>query len=204
LSDIEGPKIEGLDPAAGSSIELPEGATSGSVTIKGRTEKGTKLTVQSKSQTGSTPIEVGVGEDGSFDTGAISATTGTSIYELVATDKTGNKTALTVNYTLKRKTAVQQQGIALSIDTKTDPDNLTLNWVLSGITTLDGVKVLYGKSNNLNLSNAKELVASGSTYTLSKNELDKNKTYYFQVCRYGAETEDCDIYSNTVTTKIQN
>lgn len=206
LKDIEGPKIEGLEPAAGSSIELAESATSGSVTIKGKTEKGATLTVQSKSQSGSTPTEVTVGEDGSFDTGAISASLGSSVFELIAKDKTGNITKLSVTYTFKRKAVIQQQGIVLSID-DSDPNDFKLSWSLVGLTTPEGVKILYSEDEDVGFDDVKKFVEAGLLdITVSKKDpfFKKNKPYYFSVCRYDKDTNSCDTFSNKITVSIED
>lgn len=202
LGDFDGPKIEIGDPAVGSTIEVESDATSGSVNIKGVTDKGSKLTVQSKSQSGSAPVEITPYDDGSFETGLITAPIGNSVFEFVATDKVGNKTTLSVKYLFKRKTVTQAQGITLSIDKTSDPDNIILNWSLTGITTPEGVKVVYGKETDPTFEDdAKIYVQTGTTEKVKKSDLG-TKTWYFKVCRYDSSNSTCDVYSNQVEVKL--
>lgn len=202
LGDFDGPKIEITEPAVGSTIEMESNSPSGSVSIKGKTETKSKLTVQSKSQSGSTPVDVVVNDDGSFDTGLLTAPIGNSVFEFIATDKVGNKTTLSVKYVFKRKVVVQTQGITLSIDTTTDDDYIILNWTLDGITTPEGVKVVYSKETNPTFedSNDKRVyVETGTTTKIDKSEIS-TKPYYFKVCRY--TSGECDIYSNEVKVEL--
>ncbi len=202
LNDFDGPKIESIAPASGSTIDIDATSANGSVSITGKTEKGAKLTIQSKSIPGNTAVEVPVGEDGTFDTGIQLGAIGNSVFELIAKDKVGNTTKLTVTYNFKKPIAVQQQGIALTV-TETD-DSVVLEWGLVGVSTPDGVKVLYAKDKSeLTFENdAKLYVESGTTKSIKKSDLGTNKTYSFAVCRYDKEDPSCDIYSNVVKLEL--
>lgn len=202
LGDFDGPKIEITEPGVGSTIEMASDSQSGSTSIKGKTDNGSKLTVQSKSQSGSTPVDVVVNDDGSFDTGQLTAPIGNSVFEFVASDKVGNKTTLSVKYVFKRKVVVQTQGITLSIDTESDDDEIILTWTLDGITTPEGVKVVYSKDTNPTFedSNDKRVyVETGITTKIDKSEIG-TKPYYFRVCRY--TSSECDVYSNEVKVEL--
>jgi len=200
LGDFDGPKIDITEPVVGSTIEMESDSQSGAVSIKGKTEAKSKLTVQSKSQSGSIPVEVVVADDGSFDTGLLTAPIGNSVFEFIAVDKVGNKTTLSVKYTFKRKAVVQTQGISLTIDKTTDNDYIILNWTLDGITTPEGVKVVYGKETDPTFEDdSKIYVETGTTEKVKKSDLG-TKTWYFKVCRY--TLSECDVYSNQVEVKL--
>ena len=200
LGDFDGPKIDITEPGVGSTIEMATDSQSGSTNIKGKTEGRAKLTVQSKSQSGSAPLDVVVNDDGSFDTGLLTAPIGSSVFEFVASDKVGNKTTLSVKYVFKRKVVAQTQGITLSIDTTSDEDKILLSWTLTGITTPEGVKVLYSKEPDPTYPDDGKLkVESGTTAEVEKNLLG-NKPWYFKVCRL-IEGE-CDVYSNQIEIKL--
>ncbi len=202
LSDIDGPKIEVTEPVVGSTVEIEGDVSTGSINIKGKTDKDTVLTVQSKSQSGSSPVQASVSEDGSFETGNINAPLGNSVFELVATDKVGNKTKLNVSYTVKKKTSSAQQGIALSITDSASATKIKLSWGLVGLTTPDGVKLLYNTDGSPTFpDDVKQLVANGTTSVeIDKSGLTSGETYSFKVCRYDVDTDSCDIYSNEVVS----
>jgi hypothetical protein len=205
LTDFDGPKIDVTDPIAGSSIQVGQSESSGTVSIKGMTEKGTKLTVQSKSMTGSSPVDVTVGDDGNFDTGSISAPIGNSIFEFVAKDRVGNTTKFTVSYTFKRQVTTQQQGIVLVADTTTDSSKISLKWSLVGISTPDGLKILRVKGDAEDLENTdvhSDAAAGDSTWSEPITPSMKGDTYSYAVCRFNTATNACDITSNTVTVTI--
>jgi hypothetical protein len=196
LKDFDGPKIDITDPAAGTTIEVTADSPLGGVSIKGKTESKTKLTVQSKSLSGSAPVEVIVQPDGTFDSGILTGPIGTSVFEFIAKDEVGNTTKLNVNYVFKKQVSLQQQGIALTV--KEQDGKAILEWGLVGMTTPNGVKVLYAEgTDELTYKNdAKETVSSGSL-TTTISGLNKNKTYSFAVCRYNVDTDSCDVFSNT-------
>jgi hypothetical protein len=200
LNDIEGPKIEVTEPAVGSTVEIEGDVSTGTINIKGKTDKDTVLTVQSKSQSGSSPVQASVSEDGSFETGNINAPLGNSVFELVGTDKIGNKTKLNVSYTVKKKTVSAQQGIALTL---VEADGkVKLSWGLVGITTPDGVKLLYNKEGNPTFpDDIKQYIPSGTTNVeVDMSSLTSGKRFSFKICRYDTETDSCDIYSNEVVS----
>ncbi len=202
LKDFDGPKIDIAEPVSGTTIEVASDSPQGTVSIKGKTESKAKLTVQSKSTSGSSPIDVAVQGDGSFDTGVLSSPTGSSIFEFIAKDETGNITTINVTYTFKKPVATQQQGIALTVSE--DKGKAVLQWGLVGMTTPDGVKVLYkeGTEELTYKDDAQsDVVSGGATTTISG--LSKDKTYSFQICRYSEDADTCDIFSNTVTITIK-
>lgn len=208
LADFDGPKIENIDPATGTTIDVSEESTVGSVTIKGKTEKGTKLTIQSKSTSGSSPVEVTVQDDGSFDSGLMTGPIGTAVFELIAKDKIGNTTKQNVSYSFKKPIAIQQEDILLSVDSSND-EMVTLNWSLVGISTPDGVKVLVseGTKTSLTLSNEHDSVDTGMTTwseDVPSSTFKKGKTYSIAVCRYLSSSDSCDVFSDIVSYKVPN
>lgn len=201
LNDLDGPTITISEPTASSTIEMDGESSQGSTIIKGKTEPKAKLTVQSKSLGGSAPIEVTVQPDGSFDTGTLTAPIGTSVFEFVAKDTVGNKTIVNVSYVFKRKTVVQEQGIALTA--KIVDDSVKLEWGLVGISTPDGIKIMYDDEPEITFEDdAKVLSDKGTTYSIKTSELTAGKTFYFSVCRYSKVTGLCDLYSNEVELLI--
>jgi len=203
LSDYDGPSVSVTEPAAGAALDVESDTTEGTVQIKGNTEKNAKLTVQSKSQAGSSPIDVVVGDDGNFVTPVLNAPLGTSVFEFVATDKVGNKATTNISYTFRKQTVVQEQGIALSVNDD-DPDELVFEWGLAGMTTPDGVKLVYSKNTNPTYDeDSSKYISSGSSTTLDTNKLKSGETYYFRVCRYDDVNDKCDVYSNQVSVEIE-
>lgn len=203
LSDFDGPKIEITNPAGESSIDVSENESKGTVQISGTTEKGVKLTVQSKSIAGSSPIDVTVDGSGGFTTPSIDGALGRSVFEFIATDKAGNKTTTNVSYNFNKKVVTQESGIQL---TATDAgDTINFQWSLTGLTTPDGVALLYSRTNNVTYPNGtnNRKISSGNTYSFKKSDLKKGSTYYFKVCRYNEDTADCDIHSNEVSLEIK-
>lgn len=202
LADFEGPKLKITDPAEGASIEVGENETKASLQISGTVDKGSKLTVQSKSIGGSAPIDVTVDESGNFTTGAVEAALGRSVFEFVATDKSGNKSTTNVSYNFNKKASVSQSSISLTLDSSSDP--FKFGWILEGLTTPDGVKLVYGKTASPSTGGAgvtEVKITSGNSYEL-KTKLQKG-TYHFRVCRYNAGSDSCDVYSNDVMTEVK-
>lgn len=198
LSDIEGPKISITNPPAGSVVSVDANATTGAVTISGTTEKGSKLTVLSKSLAGSSPVEVPVDGNGGFSTASLNAPLGSSVFEFVAMDPTGNKTTMSTNY-LFSKTAQQEQSIDLQVNTD-DPNKLIFSWNLEGISTPDGIQLIYNRTGNPSYpKDNKSLTSKGTSIEVKK---PGSGTYYFSVCRYSKDDNSCDIYSNVIELKL--
>ena len=204
LADFEAPTIKITNPADGATIEVGENDTKGSVEISGSVEKGSKLTVQSKSISGSTPVEVTVDGSGNFTTPSIDAALGRSVFEFVATDKAGNKTTTNVSFTFNKKATAQESSITLTAQDKTD--SIDFSWTLTGLSTPDGVALVYGRSSGViypNGTNNKK-IPSGTTYTFKKpSDWKKGSTYYFKVCRYSEDNAGCDVHSNEVSVEIK-
>jgi hypothetical protein len=201
LKDFDGPKIDITEPAVGSVVTVPIESPQATVTIKGKTDKGSKLTVQSKSIGASTPVEVAVGDDGSFDSGILTAAMGNSTFELIATDPIGNKTTLNVSYSFKRQSTVQEQSIVLEVSQTSD--KLLFEWSLTGISTPNGVKIYWGETSNP--ATVLQTVTSGNSFETDKlPKFTNNKTYYFRVCRYLSSSDTCDNPSDVVSIKTSN
>ncbi|MCA9328542.1 FecR domain-containing protein [Candidatus Saccharibacteria bacterium] len=202
LSDFDGPTIDITEPAAGSSIEVPNEKSEGTIIIKGKTEKGSKLTIQSKSLAGSSPVDVVVKDDGSFESSELKAPVGNSVFELIATYRIGNKTTKNISYFFKAESIVQKQGIALS--KSQTGDMLKFEWALIGMSTPDGVKLVGGVDENPEYPAAFiEYVPSGKSKSIDKSSYTVGETYYFRVCRYNPDSDSCDVYSNQVAITIE-
>jgi hypothetical protein len=202
LSDFDGPEINITDPKRGSTVEVPADKSNGTINIKGTTERGSKLTVESKSLRDGKVKEVTVKDDGSFETGDLQAPVGNSVFEFIATDRRGNKTTLNVTYVFKKSSGTQEFGISLDVDA-TDINNPTFSWSYLGLTAPDGVKLIYDKVSGATFPAVKgESVPSGTSTTFDTTGLERGTTYYFRVCRYINEGATCDNYSNEVTVDI--
>lgn len=203
LADFDGPPIKFTSPIEESTIEVGENDTKGTVQISGTTDKGAKLTVQSKSIAGSAPTEVAVDASGNFTTNMIDAALGRSVFEFVATDRVGNATTANVSFNFNKKATVSQSSISLTLDDNDDTgDSIKFGWVLDGLTTPDGVMLVYGKSASPTLGNAEKVkVATGNSYELKTKSL--KGTYHFRVCRYIENSDSCDVYSNDETSEIK-
>jgi hypothetical protein len=208
LNDIESPEIT-VNRADGETVLLEPSATEGTIEFSGTTEKGAKVTVQSKSQSGSTVIEATVDVNGGFITPVITAPVGSATFEFIATDRSGNKTTKNLRITFQRKSqSITGSGINLSGKLDSDGKKVNLNWALTGSTTApDGYKVVYSESKDptftkpetVGVTSKQENTTSTST-TISG--LSKGKRYYFKICLYDASTSTCGLYSNQVEINI--
>lgn len=203
LGDFDGPIIKVTSPTDGTTIEVGENDSKGSVEITGTVDKGSKMTVLSKSISGSTPVEITVDSNGSFTTPKLDAALGRSVFELVATDKVGNKTTANVSFTFNKKAAAQESSISLTASD--NDDSIAFTWTLTGLSTPDGVALVYSRSNNVMYPNgtSNKKITDGNTYSFNKSELKKGSTYYFKVCRYIEESAGCDVHSNEVSLEIK-
>jgi hypothetical protein len=200
LGDFDGPSVTITNPAPSSTIKVDENQ-SPVITIDGKTESSAKLSVQSKSVGGSTAIEVPVSSDGTFTTPKLPASFGNSVFEFIATDSKGNKTTVNFSFRFSKQTITQEQGIALTMsETETE---IKLAWGLVGLTTQDGVKIIYGKTEKPTYPNNTSIYEkTKTTTTIKKNTLSSDTTYYFRVCRYDPDQDECDVYSNSVKIDI--
>ncbi len=207
LSDVTAPEIT-INTADGATILLEPNATEGTIEFTGTTERGAKVTVQSKSQGGSAPVEAMVDANGGFTTPVITAPLGSATFEFIAKDRAGNKTTKNVRVTFQRKSQVVSNGsgISLSGDINTGDNKVKLQWVASGTTkTPDGVKIVYGKSENpvLGGQETQSIYAEkGSSQSIELSDSDSGKTYYFKVCIYDKASGTCGLYSNQVKLDI--
>lgn len=208
LSDFDGPSLNITDPKPSSTINVAEGETP-TVTFKGSTEQGTKLIVQSKSVSGSKQLDVAVKDNGSFETPKLTGAFGNSVFEFIATDRRGNETKQNVTITFSRQTGTQEQGIVLTGSSNTS-NIISLQWGLVGLTTPDGVRVVYSNASSTpSYPNDDFLpVSSGDSITIDpasgNNTIDDSEqsTYNFRVCRYISATNSCDQYSNAISIEI--
>jgi hypothetical protein len=211
LQDIVAPEIT-LKTSDGDVIFLDPSATEGTIEISGNTETGSKVTALSKSQSGAQPVDVTVGSDGNFTTPVLSAPLGSSVFEFVVKDKTGNTTTKTLRVTFQRKSqsiTTTKDSIELTA-TKVGGDKVKFEWTFaSGTTAPDGVKLVYGSSANPIFKTDGSATAgyypTGTGDTLKYDGigsgLETDKTYYFRVCVYDSSSNSCGPYSNQVTVK---
>jgi len=134
-------------------------------------------------------------------TPALPVSVGNSVFEFIAKDRTGNKTQLNVSYTIARKSATQNSGIALTLSETAD--KVELKWGLIGLTTPDGVKVLFSEASNPKFPDSSSIYEKkNQSASFKKSEFGGGKTYYFKVCRFNKDKNTCDSYSNEVTITI--
>lgn len=205
LRDTEAPELSVSDPADGSTVLLDPDAAEGSTTFSGKTEKGATLTVQSKSLSNSSPVNVTVGSDGSFTTPVMTAPLGSSVFEFVARDRNGNKTTLNIRINLQRKSApVSSGGLSLQAKLNGAKSKVQLSWAISGNMTLpDGVQLLYGKSSNPSFGTDSSIAVKNKTsYDLNVNNLDSGEKYYFRVCAYDADNDTVSSCSSQQSVAI--
>ncbi len=208
LSDFDGPSLNITDPKPSSTVNVPEGETP-KVKFKGSTEQGTKLTVQSKSVSGSKQVDVNVDDNGSFETPELTGAFGNSVFEFIATDRRGNETKQNVTITFSRQTGTQEQGIVLTGSSNAN-NIISLQWGLVGLTTPDGVRVVYSNTSSTPAYPNDDFlpISSGDSITIDPSSGDntisdsEQSTYTFRVCRYIAATDSCDQYSNAVSIEI--
>lgn len=205
LSDIESPAVTVGSPSDNDTILLEPTATEGAVEFTGKTEPNTTLTVLSKSSSNATAVKVTVSPDGSFTTPIIKAPLGSSVFEFIATDKTGNKTTQNVRLNFQKKSApITAGGIVLKV--AENGDKLKATWSYSGsFQSKDGVKIVYGETSSPTLAASTlfgyEVKATNVTIDISK--LSDDTTYYFRACSYNEKSNSCSDYSNEVIYKLK-
>jgi hypothetical protein len=200
LSDITAPEIT-LDKNDGDVILLEPNASEGTIELTGKTESGTKVTVESKSQPGSSPIEVTVSSDGTFKTPVLTAPIGNSVFEFVATDRSGNKAVKTLRITFQRKSQPVAGNAVSFVLTSTIDDELELNWTINGIEAPDGYKVVYEKGNAnpvFKQGDSTSFPTDKKSASIKLSEFKDPGTYYVKVCIYDKESNSCGQYSNSV------
>ena len=211
LQDIIPPEIS-LKSSDGDVIFLDPGATEGTLAISGNTEASAKLTALSKSQSGAQPVDVSVGSDGSFTTPVLSAPLGSSVFEFIVKDKTGNSTTKTLRVTFQRKSqpVIANDGSIQLTATKVGGDKVKFKWTYgSGTTAADGVKLIYSKTEDpeykaVGTTTAKYYpTVTEDTLKYSDLGLTTGETYYFKVCIYDTASDACrpELYSTQVTVK---
>ena len=211
LQDITPPEIT-LKTTDGDVIFLDPSATEGTIEISGNTEAGSKITALSKSQSGAQPVDVTVGSDGSFTTPVLSAPLGSSVFEFVVKDKTGNMTTKTLRVTFQRKSqpiTSTKNDFELTA-TENGEDKVKFSWTYTnGTTAPNGVKLIYSTSPSPFFKTDGSATAgyypTETQDTLKYDDigsgLDSDKTYYFRVCIYDNTSNSCELYSNQVTVK---
>lgn len=212
LQDITPPEIT-LKVGDGDVVFLDPSATEGTIEISGNTEASAKVTALSKSQSGSQPVEITVGTDGSFTTPVLSAPLGSSVFEFVAKDRTGNTTTKTLRVTFQRKSqpviGSETSSITLTA-TKVGGDKVKFKWAYgAGTTAPEGVKLVYSKTEDPVYKKAGTTAryyptATEDTLKYSDDlSLTTGETYYFKVCIYDTASDACrpELYSTQVTVK---
>jgi hypothetical protein len=202
LSDITAPDIT-INKNDGDVILLEPSATEGTIELTGKTEAGAKLTVQSKSQSDSSPVDVTVSSDGSFTTPVLTAPIGSAVFEFIASDRAGNKTTKPLRITFQKKSQpVAGNATSFILSSSAKEEKLQLNWKLNGIEAPDGFKVVYEKDNQnpiFNQGDSQSFPTKDLSSTIKLSDLNGAGKYYIKVCIYDSKTSTCGQYSNSVT-----
>ncbi len=203
LKDFDAPDINITSHKDGETVLLDSNAQQGTIEFKGNTEKGSTLTVQSKSKGGSSPESVSVGANGDFTTPVLSAPLGSSVFEFVSKDRAGNKTTKNIRINFQRKSApVSGSGsIVLEAEYNSVDDKIEATWaVTGGLEAEDGFKFVYNKSGNPTYgSDSSQLI---NTMSASITNPKSGESYYIRVCIYNSSDNECANYSNQIEVKI--
>ena len=203
LKDVTAPTLT-INKSDGEVVLLEPSATEGTIEITGKTESGAKLTVQSKSQDGSSPIDVTVGGDGSFTTPVLTAPVGNSTFEFIAKDRTGNTTTKTLRITFQKKSQpVAGNAVSFVLSADASDSKVNISWTLSNITAPDGVEVVYGLTSNpiLGAEGVESTLVSDTSTSIKYNEFSSGKNY-IKACVYDKASGTCGQYSNQATVDI--
>ncbi|MBA2278837.1 FecR domain-containing protein [Candidatus Saccharibacteria bacterium] len=202
LKDISSPELSLTSPSNGSTITVDSTDSSSSVVFKGKTEVGATLTVQSVSVSGSAPIPVTVAADGSFESDSVAGIIGTSKYEVISKDKTGNKSVVSISVIFKNKSLTAATEIIVSyagyIDGKYQVTWSTTSSYIDG----DGFKVVWNTSGSpVYPGSDAQFVGPDERQTGLYLAAKSTETkYYVKVCRYSDGA--CDNYSNQITVTV--
>ncbi|MFT4532303.1 MAG: hypothetical protein ACI9T8_000320 [Candidatus Saccharimonadales bacterium] len=203
LGDLEGPDISILSPVDGDTVLLDPSAEEGVVEFTGTSERNAKITVQSKSQSGSVPVDVTVDAEGKFTTPLMTAPLGSSVFEFIATDKVGNVSTKNVRVNFQRKSQpVISDAIVLTASAAT---KVEVDWLYSGdVSAEDGVMLVWDQKEGPTYEKNEDskYISSGTSTTINFSKFDSGETYYFQVCEYDSDKDECGLYSNEVTVTI--
>jgi hypothetical protein len=207
LSDITTPELNITSPANNSTVTVDADATSGSTIFKGKTEVGATLTIQSLSVSGSEPITVTVGPDGSFQSDTVTGIIGASKFEVIAKDAGGNKNKQTITITFKKKSTATTYPITLSYGGFID-GKYQVGWTTSSsFTEGDGFKVVWNTSGDPTYPTSG--TKAGAAFYENEDEIaalsldaspDNDLKYYVRVCRITGS--ECDNYSNTISITV--
>lgn len=204
LGDFEGPEITISSHSDGETVLVDSNASEGTIEFSGNTERGAKLTVQSKSQANSSAIDVSVGADGNFTTPVLTAPLGNSVFEFMSTDRSGNKTTFNIRINFQRKSApISSAPSGLSILTLTQNSNeVSVTW--SSTNSKDGYKLVWSESANPTYENNDgSVLSSKNSQTIKKNKFESGKTYIFRVCEYNKDDNSCSNYSSSKSIEIE-
>jgi|GEM_PF-2495130 hypothetical protein len=206
LKDFDGPEIAIDNPADGSTVLLEPDATEGATEFSGKTEKGSSLTVQSKSQAGSQAIKIDVGAEGNFVSPVITAPLGSSVFEFVAKDRNGNTTTKNIRVNFQKKSAPISTNGTITLSLSNAGNDVKAQWDYSaGYLPENGVKIVYSKSANPTYgSGATSEFSNGKSQTVIFNPSQVGETYYFRICDYDPDSNTCTNYSNQESIKIKS
>lgn len=203
LSDTEAPEVEISSHADGETVLLASTATQGSIEFSGKTEPRATLTVLSKSENGAQPVNVTVGDDGSFKTPVLTAPIGNSVFEFEVKDRRGNTATKNIRINFQRKSAPVTSTGSLTLKiTSVEGNKVNLEWAKSGsLQAKDGYKLVYATDPQPTYGDADDSSQLTTKESATVKNLD-NGTYYFRVCVYDAEENDCTNYSNQLSAVI--
>ncbi len=207
LSDINSPEININSPAEGSTILIEPTETRGGIEFSGTTERGSKLTILAKSDSSAQPVNITLGDNGSFTSPLIEAPSGDNVFEFVSKDKAGNTTTKNYRLTIQPKSqpvaTSSSDSILLTMESDSDSTNAT--WVIAGSSSdSNTVQLIYSKNQNPKFGDpgaqSKE-VKNSNTAEIKFNTLESGKTYYFVACIYDKDSK-CTTYSTQKSVNI--
>lgn len=213
LGDFDGPELSIDSPKDGDVIKVTEGATIGASIITGKTEKGAKVSVVTKSANGdSNAIEATVDAVGGYGTGLISGPVGKVTYEVTARDANGNKTVKTITVEYKVEAAATPtptpSGTPVTILSTSFLDGgIKVNWqVGEGQDISSGFRVVWSKESKPTYPEDSSAAAGydGRIHVIPADDVEDGETYYIRVCIVSDGACAVNSYSNEITAVAPN
>jgi len=207
LSDTEGPELSIISHQNGAVILLEPTANLGTIEIAGKTERGAKVTIENTTTTDNPKVEVTADSDGKFVSPVIQAAIGDVTFKISTRDRAGNETSLTLRVTFQRKSAAvvgETDGINLSITVDETAGELQAFWVLMGsLEAPDGYRLIYGTESTPEYppsdDSKSKYIPTGENIAIMTSEFKEDEAYYFRICIYDAEDDECTTYSEQVS-----
>ncbi|MDX1765662.1 MAG: FecR domain-containing protein [Candidatus Saccharimonadales bacterium] len=187
IGDFEGPSLKINNPPDGKVTD------NSSIDVQGITEAGATVTINGKN--------VDVQAEGEFDH-KINLEWGKNTITVIAKDANGNTTKKTIKVTRQSEESKEEekpetQSITLSGEVDSDKGKIFLEWSVNNVETTK-FKVVWAepptKPEYPSPNDGSMLVADKSAVVTGLYD----KTYYFRVCAYDADTGKCTLYSNKI------